>query len=253
MKQETSGNILVAEDNVITQKLLGSIIRNLGFKVSVVFDGLDVLDKLKNEVFDVVIMDYQMPRMNGLETVQAIESNTEIKNKAPVIMLTGEINEETLRKLENPDIYCVLKKPIQYDVLSKMILQLVKKRNKIMIKSTASTKYLQRITHSNKELMVDIINVFIEESPRNINKMMTYCLMEDWENLSKLVHKVKANYTYVGITEHEVLLDDLEVFIERMIYSDTYLAKIIELREITQNAIEVLKKKKTTLVNKIQH
>jgi len=253
MKDEKNGNVLVAEDNVITQKLLGSIIRNLGFKVSVVSDGVEVLHKLKKEVFDVIILDYQMPLLNGLETLRAIERDEEINLKVPVIMLTGEINEETLKQFEDPNITCVLKKPIQYDMLSNTVSQLLKMKKGNSYKSTASTKYLQRITHSNKTLMVEIINVFIEESPKNISKMMNYCLMEDWENLRKLVHKVKANYTYVGITEHEDLLDDLEVFIERTIYSDTYLAKIIELGEITQNAIVVLNKKKISLMNKIQN
>ena len=252
MKQETNGNILVAEDNVITQKLLGSIIRNLGHKVTLVSDGVEVLDKLKSENFDVIIIDYQMPIMNGLETLKAMENNLNSNGKVPVIMLTGEMDPETLSQLEGLGISCFLKKPIQYEILSSCITQLLNHANEIEKKGAASTSYLQRITNSNKSLMVEIIDVFIEESPKNLHMMKSYCLREDWKSLQKLIHKVKANYTYVGIKAHEAALGDLEVFIERGLYADTYLTKIIELEIITNSAIWALKKKKAALLNKIR-
>jgi len=251
MKQEKPGNILIAEDNLITQKLLGSIIANLGFNVSIVSDGIEVLSKLREEDYDVLILDYQMPLMDGLDTVKAIGEDEKLKNKVPIIMLTGEINEVVLSQLEDPDISCILKKPIQQEVLSTMVTQLVKRKNNLKHKTFASTKYLQKITHSNKEMMVDIIDVFIEESPKNVNRMMKYCLMEDWDNLKKLVHKIKANYTYVGIREQEEILNDLEWYLERNVYTDTYAAKVMELGEITKNAIKVLNKKKILLTSRI--
>jgi len=252
MEKDIQGKILIAEDNVITQKLLGSIVRNLGHDVSIVSDGWEVLERLKFETYDILILDYQMPVLNGMETLKAMEDQSNINNQMPIIMLTGEINKETLIELEGLGISCFLKKPIQYDVLSSCIVQLLNLRKQIGDKKcTASTSYLQRITNSNKSLMVELIDVFIDESPKNLHMMKSYCLMEDWGSLQKLVHKVKANYTYVGIKAHETLLGDLEAFIDRDLYTDTYLAKVMELEKITNSAIWALKKKKIALLNKI--
>ena len=251
MKDEIHGKILIAEDNVITQKLLGSIVRNLGHEVSVVSDGVEVLEKLNLEKYDILILDHQMPGLNGMDTLKAMDKGGNINSRIPVIMLTGEMDQSTLKKLGGLGISCFLKKPIQYEVLSSCISQLLNHRKQTGEKSSASTSYLQRITNSNKNLMVEIIDVFIDESPKNLHMMKSYCLMEDWESLQKLVHKVKANYTYVGIKAHETILGDLEAFIDRDLYSDTYLAKILELEKITNSAIWALKKKKTALLNKI--
>ncbi len=98
--------------------------------------------------------------------------------------------------------------------------------------------------------MVELIDVFIEESPKNFRKMKSYFLLEDWQNLKSIVHKIKANYSYVGINEPKDLLSDLELDIDRMLSTETYLAKIIELEEITRLAIASLKKKRTLLMEK---
>ncbi len=70
-KDQKLYSILVAEDNLINQKVLESLLLNWGFKISVVSNGLEVLDKLSNEFFDAIILDYQMPEMNGFETVRS--------------------------------------------------------------------------------------------------------------------------------------------------------------------------------------
>ncbi|KEO72286.1 response regulator [Anditalea andensis] len=251
MKEESYGKILIAEDNVMTQKLLGSIISNLGHEVTMVSDGMEVLEKLTLHKYDILVLDFQMPVLNGMETLKMIENGVNVDTNMHVIMLTGETNHEKLTQFEGLGISCFLKKPIQYDILSRTIKQLLNNDQYIGVKNAASTSYLQRITNSNKDLMVELIDVFIDESPKNLHLMKSYCLIEDWVSLQKLVHKVKANYSYVGIKAHEVILGELEIFISRNLYPESYLPKIIELEIVTKNAISALKKKKSVIVNKI--
>jgi CheY-like chemotaxis protein len=252
MNGNIHGNILVAEDNPITQKLLDSILSHWGYSTCVVSDGEKALEQLKDKAYDLLILDYQMPIMNGLETLKAIQNDPDAKiNSIPVILMTGEIEMKTVNQLENSGASCFLRKPIQPEVLSKTLYQLLKNKKAKGIKGSASTKYLRKITHSNNELMVELIDVFIDESPKNFRKMKSYYLMEDWKSLKNIVHKVKANYSYVGIEEPRNLLRDLELDIERMLSTETYLAKIIELEEITRAAITSLKKKRSILIEKI--
>ncbi len=252
MTGDTIGNILVAEDNPITQKLLDSILKQWGYCVNIVSNGQEVLEQLRNKTYDLLILDYQMPILNGMQTLKAILKDSDVRiNSMPVILMTGEIEVKTVKQLENSGATCFLRKPIQPEVLSKTLSQLLRNKKKNGIKGSASTKYLKKITHSNNELMVELIDVFIEESPTNFRKMKSYFLMEDWQNLKGIVHKVKANYSYVGINEPKNLLRDLELDIDRMLSTETYLAKIIELEEITRVAIASLKKKRSLLIQKI--
>lgn len=76
--------ILIAEDNVINQKLLLSILHMQGYQPEAVADGMDVLKTLQKEMVDLVLMDIQMPEMGGEETTRSIRE--QFKSKAPRII-----------------------------------------------------------------------------------------------------------------------------------------------------------------------
>jgi CheY-like chemotaxis protein len=208
---------------------------------------------LKNHVYDLIILDYQMPGMDGLETIQAIKLCTNKKIKQiPVVLLTGEINNLKLKDLEKSGVKYFIRKPIQANEFSFTISQLLKNQEKASQKGVVSTKYLNRITNANKSLMVEIIDVFIEEAPNNFHQLKSYYILEDWTNLMKLLHKIKANYTYVGIKEHESLIRDFELDLDRLLNVETYFAKIVCLEEITNRSLIDLNKKRKSLISKIQ-
>ncbi len=253
MREKLACSVLVAEDNIITQSLLAAMLKNWGYVVSIVSNGLEVIDQLKKQVFDIIILDYQMPKMNGLETLKVIteDSNKEIK-EIPVIILTGEINTKILTQIENSGAKYFLRKPVQPNELNLMVSQILE--NNIVSKNpgVATTKYLRKITSSNNCLMLEIIDVFIDETPQNFHRLKTYCILKDWQNLKKLLHKIKSNHFYVGIVEHGILIQDLEMDIERLLNNETYLARIIQLEKNTTKAMIGLHKKRKILLNKIQ-
>ena len=65
-------SILIAEDNMINQKLIARILLKLGYQINVANDGIQVLESIKKHDFNVILMDVQMPEMDGFEATQAI-------------------------------------------------------------------------------------------------------------------------------------------------------------------------------------
>ncbi len=85
--------ILVAEDNLINQKVARGILNNIGFKIEVVTNGVEVLEILKQQSFDLIFMDMQMPEMDGVEATIEIRKNNLVQQPTIVAMTANAMSE----------------------------------------------------------------------------------------------------------------------------------------------------------------
>ncbi len=114
-------NLLVVEDNMLNQKVALRMLANLGYKADLARDGIEALEKIDTKVYDIVLMDIQMPRMDGLTATREIHKRY-IGKKRPVIlgMTAHAAEEERTRGLKaGMDEY--LAKPIQLVKLKEML------------------------------------------------------------------------------------------------------------------------------------
>ncbi len=114
--------ILVAEDNKVNQKIAQKIFQNLGYNITIVSNGKEVLSHLEKAQYDVIFMDIQMPEMDGLETTQKICQNCSKENRPVIIAMTANAMEgdrETCLKVGMDDY---LTKPVKIDQLTTVII-----------------------------------------------------------------------------------------------------------------------------------
>jgi signal transduction histidine kinase/DNA-binding response OmpR family regulator len=123
--------ILVAEDNLINQKLIVGVLNKLGYQPLVAENGLQVLKKLQNQTFDVILMDVQMPEMDGLEATQEIRKDITLLQPV-IIAMTASAMREDKENCINAGMNDYMSKPI-------IIKELLEKLAKIKI-DTASTR-----------------------------------------------------------------------------------------------------------------
>lgn len=82
-------HFLVVDDSSTMRRILCNTIRTIGYEATAAEDGLDALEKIKSQKFDVIMTDWNMPKMNGLELLQKLRAMEEYKT-TPVIMVTTE-------------------------------------------------------------------------------------------------------------------------------------------------------------------
>jgi signal transduction histidine kinase/CheY-like chemotaxis protein len=121
-----SGHVLVVDDNNINRIIVQHMLENFGITVSNAENGQDALNQLKQHTFDLVLMDCEMPIMDGHEATRAIRSMQSHKKRTPIVALTADAYEKNRKKCEEAGMNDFLSKPIMEDVLLEMVKKWIK-------------------------------------------------------------------------------------------------------------------------------
>src|SRR5581483_9051355 len=111
--------ILIAEDHEVNQVLISMIMQKLGYEYTMVVNGAEAVEKVTNEPYDLVLMDSQMPVMDGLDATRAIRA-LPVQQPA-IVALTANVTEEDKELCRSIGMDDYLSKPIQLDLLMQVL------------------------------------------------------------------------------------------------------------------------------------
>ncbi len=126
--------ILVAEDNRVNQKLMLAVLKRAGFEVELAANGAEAVDLFKQKTFDLILMDMQMPVMDGFEATRQIRKlEKEKKSKTPIFALTASEDPKEIQGALKAGIDKVLKKPLNINELKKHIETIMRNNDKLLV------------------------------------------------------------------------------------------------------------------------
>ncbi len=127
-KSEKSLNILVAEDNKVNQLVMRKVLEKLGHTVTLVDDGAEAVQKCREGLFDLVLMDIQMPRLNGMDAFIALQANPATE-KVPVIAVTAHAGLEERQRCLEAGMKGYVTKPLRMSALIESINSIITSDN----------------------------------------------------------------------------------------------------------------------------
>ena len=208
--------VLLAEDNEVNQLLARSILMYWGVEARIANTGNEVMELMKTEDFDVILMDIQMPDKNGLEATQEIRMLADERKKhVPIIALTANALKGEEKKYIEVGMDDFLTKPFSEKELYEVISRVLKNQgsfgrtlNKESVNNlNASTvsepvkaenellydmNLLNELSHSNQDFILSLVKIFISTIPKNSSEMVEAAELKNWDRVSKLAHKLKS-------------------------------------------------------------
>ena len=207
--------VLIVEDILLNQLLMKTLLDDFGFERDIADNGLIAIEKLQSKSYDIILMDLQMPEMNGFEATEYIRNT--MNSKIPIIALTADVTTADLARCTAVGMNDYIAKPVNERILYSKIIGLVKKRSKMKDQEIeyqltreklkyVDLSYLNRRTKSNPQLMMEMISLYLDQTPALINEMKKNFTEKNWDGLSAAVHKIIPSFSIMGISnEYETL------------------------------------------------
>lgn len=200
--------VLVVEDIALNQLLMKTLLDEFGFERDIASNGKIAIEKLEANTYDIILMDLQMPEMNGFEATEFIRN--EMKSTIPIIALTADVTTADVAKCVAVGMNDYIAKPVDERVLYSKIMELVRASNSEKLNKNLNVKgrdgikhtnltYLLQKTKSDKELMMEIISLYLEQTPPLIMAMKQSLRDKDWHALQVTAHKMIPSFSIVGI------------------------------------------------------
>jgi CheY-like chemotaxis protein len=209
-------NILLAEDNKINQKVALAILAKMGCEVEVANNGFEVLKKLEHHHYDLVLMDIQMPEMDGYTATSKIRdlSTPVLNHDIPIIAVTASAFKEDREHGLAVGMNDYMSKPIKPKELEAIVEKWIKhpdkKEEKMSEHPIVDWEFFNERFGDDEELVAELIEIYLEESPKQMQQVKDAIASGNMANLSLYAHSLKGASANMGAMEVRYVAADLE-------------------------------------------
>ncbi|GIV32542.1 MAG: hypothetical protein KatS3mg031_0077 [Chitinophagales bacterium] len=245
--------VLIVDDEEYNRFLLESILKRWNVNYRSCENANQALDALRNELFDLILMDVRMPQVSGLELTRIIRTTFPgEKAEIPIIALTAASTAEDIKKCKGAGMNDFLSKPFRevelfYCICSVLKIEPSKKdshpasipgaptsEKEMLAESYFDLSDLERLSNGDQTFVSDMLHTFIKNTREGIQKMHKALHAEDWETIGMTAHRLAAPCRHLGMRHIVVRLKE----IENNVRNNTRLSQIPELLQQTEKDLQ---------------
>lgn len=209
--------VLVAEDNIINQKILQKMLQRMDVRFKIVGNGAEVLEALRNDYFDLVLMDCYMPQMSGFEAAAQIRASQERFASIPLIAFSAGLMEDDVQTSRKVGMNDYLMKPVTYEQLRTKIYQWASRVFEgLSVLDTSSLDKIRVFDDQHQTLLRSLYQIYSENTQDELYKLRDLIQDGTTELIRKKAHMLKSSAAQLGafrfekfciLMENEELLD----------------------------------------------
>ncbi|MDQ3845964.1 MAG: ATP-binding protein [Bacteroidota bacterium] len=192
--------ILIAEDNHLNQQLIKHLMKQWQIDHTLVKNGTEVIEALKQKEYSLVLMDIQMPEMDGYTATLTIRN--ELKSAVPIIAMTAHAMPGEKEKCLSYGMNAYISKPIKEAELYQIIQQFVNTgTSSCEDKLIVNLSYLKELSMGDAEFEHAIIRQFIVQVPEELQLLQEAIATKNMQKIKTIAHGMKSSVSYLGLTD----------------------------------------------------
>lgn len=228
--KQLTGRVLLVEDNDVNRRVAVGHLRRMGITPDIAINGQEALDRLETEPYDLVLMDCQMPVMDGMESTRLLrqrESSEDADKHTPIVALTAHAMEGDRERCIAVGMDDYLSKPFAHEELHDLLMrwlpeQLGSDGSKAVSESTVSSSDKRagqpilddEVINTVKELMEDefanLIDAYLAQTVDQIAELHRAVELEDPKSVMSIGHSIKSGSANVGALQLSVIAHEFE-------------------------------------------
>ena len=222
--------ILLAEDNLVNQKVALKQLQSLGYSADVVGNGKEALQLLEKIPYDLILMDCQMPVLDGLETTKEIhrwQESSFVNGRRPVVIaMTANAMKEDQQMCLDAGMDDYLSKPVIKEKLAAALERwggaIFREKETDALEQTVSItdadssdlpidwKRLHQLSENNPEFELELLQIFVEDIQPHLEVIKIAIAEHDYEQLALETHQIKGSSANIGATTMHLAAEKLE-------------------------------------------
>jgi len=258
--------ILIAEDDFVNQKLIMHSMQATGAQFTIAGNGAEAIECLLENDFDLILMDINMPEMDGFEATEYIRKT--LKMDIPIIAMTGWSSKEDSNKFERIGMNGALPKPFGLDALYKTLDDILIAQISVPVitpsepepqpKPAAVQQFtddaddqeddmplvdltmLNELSESDNEYKKTIINMFLETMPETIQQIDREFANENWDAFSKAAHYAKSSLSVINVESLRLLVGKMEMYAKKLEHLDQLEGMVKQMKEQYAKVVTIL-------------
>jgi signal transduction histidine kinase/CheY-like chemotaxis protein len=233
-----NARILVAEDNEVNQKIILLMLKKLGINADIAANGLEVLEALKIQRYDIILMDIQMPEMDGIETTLHIKQYYPSARQPIIIALTANALPGDKEKYLQIGMHDYLSKPVEEKKLTEMLIKWISQAKELdtlpkndqttPLQTEKSAQYWSKERlllliegGDNQDFLIELADVFITTTKKYLAGFKEALEQKDSEQMKKMIHALKGMSLSMGA----IKLSELSLHIEATLHEQVSISE----------------------------
>jgi PAS domain S-box-containing protein len=206
-------NILLAEDNIMNQRLIIEFLKTIDYSVQTALNGEEAVELYKKNNFDLVLMDIEMPQMNGFDASRNIRKlEGKSQDYTPIIALTAHTTDRAREECFQSGMDAFLIKPIDFDNLIRTIDKFLSQNlEKKVGEPSIDLTHLVEIFGNNADLMHKLFEDFLQDFPKEIEQMKSEYGKGRYKESKFYIGKMSSALGTFGAKKARLICQDLEL------------------------------------------
>jgi|GEM_PF-703920 len=234
--------VLLVEDNPVNQKIALILLQKQGWKVKVASNGKEAVEMTEKEEFDLILMDVQMPEMDGVTATKIIREREKLADKhTPIIALTAHAFEEDRQRCLKAGMDAYITKPIEIKTLLETVKRVLGEKAKRAMSVSEEQKEIPKrkqkedkltedgqkavseqvsssfdlsraleMAGGDKEFLKELLDIFINDYPAKLSLLKEAVAKKDFKIIVEAAHALKGAAANLGLTSIQELARQLE-------------------------------------------